>query len=89
MEPHSQAAPSSKVRPELPQTYERNWEMVPWEDMAHTPRCSDPEDQMFINLGVAGNADILVARDRSLLMMDGDLPFRIMNEQDFRGAMLG
>ena len=44
---------------------------------------------MFINLGVAGNADILVARDRSLLMMDGDLPFRIMNEQDFRGAMLG
>ena len=69
--------------------YERNWEMVPWEDMAHTPRCSDPEDQMFINLGVAGNADILVARDRSLLMMDGDLPFRIMNEQDFRGAILG
>ena len=46
--------------------YERNWEMVPWEDMAHTPRCSDPEDQMFINLGVAGNADILVARDISL-----------------------
>ena len=32
---------------------------------------------------------MLIARDRYLLMMDGDLPFRIMNEQDFRRAMSG
>lgn len=35
-----------------------------------TPQCSDTNDQMFVDLAVQGQADILVTWDRVLLAMD-------------------
>ena len=35
-----------------------------------SPKCSDPDDQMFINLAIEGQADTLVTGDRALLAMD-------------------
>ena len=35
-----------------------------------SPRCSDTDDQMFVDLAIHGQADILVTGDRVLLEMD-------------------
>ncbi len=35
-----------------------------------SPKCSDTEDQMFVDLAIQGQADILVTGDRVLLAMD-------------------
>jgi putative PIN family toxin of toxin-antitoxin system len=37
---------------------------------AQSPRCSDVNDQMFVDLSIQGQADILVTGDRALLAMD-------------------
>jgi len=34
-----------------------------------SPRCSDPDDQMFIDLAVARSAHVLLTRDRALLRL--------------------
>lgn len=41
------------------------------------PNCSDPDDQMFIDLAYAGHADLLVSGDRDLLTMADRCPFEI------------
>ncbi len=35
-----------------------------------TPRCKDPDDQMFIDLAIQAKADVLVSGDHALLQMD-------------------
>ena len=35
-----------------------------------SPRCSDINDQMFVDLSIQGQADVLVTGDRALLTMD-------------------
>ena len=42
------------------------------------PQCADPDDQKFIELAAATNADALVTKDRELLRMKRRLPFRIL-----------
>lgn len=37
---------------------------------AETPQCRDPDDQMFVDLAIQGNADILVTGDKALLEME-------------------
>jgi len=42
------------------------------------PRCSDPDDQKFLELALAAKADVLVTKDRALLdLARRRLPFRI------------
>jgi len=43
------------------------------------PNCSDPNDQMFIDLACAGHADLLVSGDRDLLTMAEPCPFEIIS----------
>jgi len=49
---------------------------------ARLPRCSDPDDQKFIECAAAGAADLLVTKDRALLRVRG-LPFRILTPDAF------
>ncbi|MDX9709120.1 MAG: putative toxin-antitoxin system toxin component, PIN family [Trichloromonas sp.] len=42
------------------------------------PSCRDPDDQKFIDLAFAGNADWLVSGDNDLLVMAPMCPFEIL-----------
>jgi putative PIN family toxin of toxin-antitoxin system len=53
------------------------------------PRCSDTEDQKFIDLAIIGHAAVLITRDRALLCMNDQVTFEIMNDRDFRGHVEG
>jgi len=46
------------------------------------PQCRDPDDQKFIELAAATNANALVTKDRELLRMKRRLPFRVVTPQD-------
>ena len=48
------------------------------------PQCRDPDDQKFIELAAATNADALVTKDRELLRMRRRLPFRVMPPGEFQ-----
>lgn len=43
-----------------------------------TIRCPDPDDQMFLDLAIAGGADGLVSGDRHLLDLVSAVPFEIL-----------
>jgi predicted nucleic acid-binding protein len=46
------------------------------------PRCSDPDDQKFLQLALAARADVLVTKDQALLdLARRPLPFRILTPQ--------
>ena len=47
-----------------------------------SPRCSDPDDQVFVDLALQGQAQVLVTRDRALLAMD--LGMRFEKTADYR-----
>jgi putative PIN family toxin of toxin-antitoxin system len=47
------------------------------------PQCRDPDDQKFIELAAAMNADALVTKDRELLRMKRRLPFRVIQPREF------
>ena len=51
-----------------------------------TPQCHDPDDQMFIDLAYAGGADFLLTRDDKLRAMDGQTPFRIIDDREARAV---
>jgi len=46
-------------------------------------RCSDPDDQKFLELALAANADALVTRDAALLAIGRRAPFRILRPTAF------
>ena len=48
------------------------------------PVCSDPDDQMFIELALSGGARYLVTGDSDLLSMADLCPFTIIQPADFR-----
>ena len=50
---------------------------------ADCPRCRDEDDQMFIELGVAGKAEVLVTGDAALFDLQGSLPFVVETAADF------
>ena len=52
-----------------------------------TPRCRDPEDQMFIDLAANGRAEVLITRDADILSMKYDVSFEIMDDRGFRERM--
>jgi predicted nucleic acid-binding protein len=43
------------------------------------PRCRDAADQIFLELALAGGAEVLVSGDRDLLALSGKAPFAIEN----------
>lgn len=46
------------------------------------PRCSDPDDQKFLELALAAKADVLATKDQALLdLARRPLPFRILTPQ--------
>lgn len=49
------------------------------------PICRDPQDQMFLTLAQASQADVLVTGDQDLLALadDPNLQFRILKPVDF------
>ncbi len=48
------------------------------------PRCSDPDDQKFLEAALAAHADFLVTKDQALLeLARRTLPFQILTPQAF------
>ena len=62
-------------------------EWVEPQDSRLNPECRDPNDQKFIDLAFAGNARVLIARDRKLLEMNSQTPFEIMEDHELRNRM--
>ena len=62
--------------------YEPWCEAVPLTVVPDAPQCRDVNDQMFIDLAIAGGADILFSRDPDLLDMDPDPRFRILDDRE-------
>ena len=64
---------------------------LPPPERARLPQCRDPDDQKFLELAFAGEADILITRDRALLeiarrkkrQVGRTVPFRILTPQEF------
>ncbi|MGE5129061.1 MAG: putative toxin-antitoxin system toxin component, PIN family [Sphingomonadaceae bacterium] len=54
----------------------------------HLPPCSDPEDQKFLELARDCRADLLVTKDRALLVLARHAPFRIVTPSQ-AGEALG
>ena len=54
----------------------------------NVPRCSDPDDQKFLALAFAGQAELLVTGDRALLELDSRCPFDIISPARAR-ALIG
>lgn len=59
----------------------------PLSEPANAPRCRDADDQFFVNLVLAGNADYLVTGDKDLLALKGQLPCAVVTPADFRGSL--
>ena len=55
---------------------------VPLVDVTDAPQCRDASDQMFIDLAIAGEANILLTRDPDLLIMDPGPTFRILDDRE-------
>ena len=52
------------------------------------PACSDPDDQKFLELALAAEADLLLTKDRALLeLARRALPFRIVTPKRFSAAL--
>jgi putative PIN family toxin of toxin-antitoxin system len=48
------------------------------------PRCTDADDQKFLDLAAAGDASILVTGDKALLALSGRCPFDILTPAQAR-----
>jgi uncharacterized protein len=59
------------------------------EERAALPRCSDADDQKFLELALAANADALVTRDAALLSIGRRAPFRILRPTAFESLSSG
>jgi len=57
-------------------------ESIAGQPVVGAPRCSYEDDQMFIDLAISGEAEILVTGDNALL--DMKVEFRIMKPVDYK-----
>jgi putative PIN family toxin of toxin-antitoxin system len=57
-------------------------------DDANLPLCRDPNDQMFIRLASAGQADVLVSGDKDLLDLRGTTSFIIETLAEYRSRFI-
>jgi putative PIN family toxin of toxin-antitoxin system len=51
-------------------------------NIAALPRCSDPDDQKFLEAAAAARADALVTKDNALLELARRVPFRILTPKE-------
>lgn len=63
------------------------YETVPLTVVPDAPVCRDHDDQMFIELAIAGRADLLVARDDDFLVMRPLPHFKIMTDVELRACL--
>jgi putative PIN family toxin of toxin-antitoxin system len=64
---------------------------LPAPERARLPQCRDPDDQKFLELAVAADADVLVTKDRALLdlfrrrkaQVGRPVPFKILTPEEF------
>ena len=56
---------------------------------SHLPLCRDPDDQPFLFLADAGNADVLVTGDKALLDLDRNTILKIETAASFRSRFQG
>ena len=61
-------------------------ESIAGQPVVDAPRCSDQDDQMFIDLAISGEAGIMVTVDKALL--DTKLEFQIMKPADYKTVAL-
>ena len=54
---------------------------------AQSPQCRDADDQMFVDLAIQGEANVLVTGDRALLAMDFGVA--VESAADYRCRLLG
>jgi putative PIN family toxin of toxin-antitoxin system len=57
------------------------WVAIDAERVAALPRCSDRDDQKFLQVALCGNADALLSYDRALLKMKRGLPFPVLKPE--------
>ena len=55
---------------------------IPLQAVPDAPVCRDPDDQMFVELAIAGGADFLISRDDDLLDMRSILNCPVCSDQD-------
>ena len=88
---HSPTAKELQARRFLIKTmsrYEPWCETVSLVAVPDAPQCRDANDQMFIDLAIAGEADILFTRDPDLLTMDLGPTIRILDDRQGQPALL-
>jgi putative PIN family toxin of toxin-antitoxin system len=64
---------------------------LPLPERARLPRCKDPDDQKFLELAFAGEADVLITKDRALLdifrrkkkQVGRTVSFKILTPEEF------
>ena len=56
---------------------------------AAAPKCADPDDQMFLDLGCAGHAALIVTGDDKLLGVAGPCPFKVVSPAEAQSVLLG
>lgn len=57
------------------------WVTIDAERVASLPKCSDRDDQKFLQVALCGNADALLSYDRALLKMKRGLPFPVLKPE--------
>ncbi len=88
---HSPTAKELQARRFLTKTmsrYEPWCVTMPLVAVPDAPQCRDASDQMFIDLAIAGEADILFTRDPDLLTMDLGPTVRILDDRQGQPALI-
>ena len=62
------------------------WVAIDAERAAALPKCSDRDDQKFLQVALCGNADALLSYDRALLKMKRGLPFPVLKPETWSQA---
>lgn len=57
------------------------WVEIDVERAETLPKCSDRDDQKFLQVALCGNAEALLTYDRALLRMKRGLPFPVMKPE--------
>ena len=61
------------------------WVSIDPERAATLRRCSDRDDQKFLETALCGNADALLTYDRALLKMRRRMPFPVLQPEQWAG----
>ena len=57
------------------------------EDNPSLPRCTDPDDQMFITLAASAKVDALISGDAALLALAGQITLSVLTVEQLRNQL--